>query len=140
MTTVPRMIFGAGQERLTEKQFSRQIKDMASALGWTRIYHTTYSLGSDPGYPDLTISGKRGCGTVFIEVKGGTGKSKVSLEQEQYCRDIQVGGTHAYIAFPKDVRAVEALLRGELPLPEHPTPYLADHWEDLYPDDEPVHV
>lgn len=131
MSSVPRMIFGAGQANLTEKQYQRQIKDMASALGWTRIYHTQYSLGSDPGYPDLTITGKQPLGVVFIEVKGRTGRA--SKEQEQYCRDIQAGGCHAYIAFPKDVEAVEALLRGELPLPEYPTPYIADHWQDLHP-------
>lgn len=129
MSTMPRMTCGRGQARLTEKQFSRQIKDLARALGWVRCYHTQYSLGSEPGYPDLTFSGHRRFGHCWIEVKGATGKA--TEEQKQYCRDIQDGGSHAYIAFPRDVEAVEALLRGELPLPEYPTPYIADHWEVL---------
>ena len=53
---LPVMEYGKDQARLTEKQFQRQIVDNAlKVYGWAATYHNLYAVGSDPGYPDLTM-------------------------------------------------------------------------------------
>lgn len=109
---VPKFIPGAHQERLTEKQFQRQIEDLAALLGWSRKYHNLYAVGSDPGYPDLTLL-HPDLGVLWLEVKGVRGRP--SAEQVGWLRDIRRAGFHGYVVFPRDIEIVDALLRGDIP-------------------------
>jgi len=114
-TPIPWQQAPARQENLNEKAFQRQLIDMAANLGYVRTYHTTYSIGSDAGYPDLTLVHPR-LGVVWLEVKGG---AKVTIYQKQidWIEDLQRAGQHAYICKPKDYDLVQAILRGEVPRP-----------------------
>ena len=115
MSTMPRFTAPAAQVNLTERQYQGQIADLAAALGWTRRYHTTYSIGSDRGYPDLTLIHPR-YGPLWLEVKGKNGRP--SMEQVLWVQDIRRAGLHAYIVYPRDIELVEALLRGECGPPD----------------------
>ena len=56
--TVPTSRAAADQllaEAMTEAQLLRQVRSLANHYGWL-IYHTKFSVGSDPGYPDLTLA------------------------------------------------------------------------------------
>jgi len=59
----------------TERELMAEIKRAAQELGFL-AYHNLYSVGSDPGFPDLTISGPIDwpTATMFYEVKGPRGK------------------------------------------------------------------
>lgn len=115
MVKQPRMTHALGQENLTEREFQGQIIEMAASLGWVRKYHNLYAVGSDGGYPDLTLAHPR-LGVCWIEVKGRRGQ--VGPGQAEWVEDLQLSGQHAYIAFPRDTYHVETLLRGELPRPD----------------------
>lgn len=111
---LPIMEYGRGQDTLTEKQFQRQIVDTAMKVyGWRRSFHTHYAVGSDPGYPDLTLI-HPDHGPLWLEVKGGRRASYPSVEQVAWLADLRHAGQHAYVVYPRDVLLVDMLLRGEI--------------------------
>ncbi len=99
------------QGNLTERQFQRLVTDMADALGWS-WHHETYSLGSAPGYPDLTLVHPRH-GVVWLELK--TPRGKISEAQRLWIARLREAGQHADIVYPSDLDRVESLLRGKTP-------------------------
>lgn len=111
---LPIMEYGKGQDRLTEKQYQRQIVDNALRVyGWRRSYHNLYAVGSDPGYPDLTMI-HHDHGPLWLEIKGGVRQSLPRPEQVAWCQDLREAGLHAYVVYPRDVLIVDMLLRGEI--------------------------
>src|SRR5260221_6781169 len=56
---------------MTEAELQRNILQAAKMTGWT-AYHTRYSLGSEPGFPDVLLL--RGERLLFAELKRATGK------------------------------------------------------------------
>lgn len=96
------------QDTLTEKQFQQQIVDMARILGW-RTYHNLYAIGSDPGYPDLTLVHPQ-YGVLWLELKGS--KGRVSPAQEAWIADLRAAGQQAHIVYPGDFDAVTVMLQG----------------------------
>lgn len=114
-TAIPWQQAPTRQENLTEPEFQRQIIDMAANLGWVRHYHNLYAVGSDRGYPDLTLVHPRH-GVVWLEVKGGT-RCTIYRKQLDWIEDLWAAGQHAYIVKPKDYDLVQSVLRGEVPRP-----------------------
>lgn len=79
--------------KLTEKQFSQQVVDLARLLGW-KVYRTFNSRFSPAGYPDLTMV--RGSYIKFAELKL-VGKIP-SIPQECWLSALyQAGLASAYI-------------------------------------------
>ena len=57
---------------MSEKDFQRQVLDLAKAEGWI-VYHTNDSRRSHPGFPDLVLL--RGPQLLFLELKTERGKA-----------------------------------------------------------------
>jgi hypothetical protein len=59
------------------------------------VYHTKYSIGSQPGFPDLIIAGH---GVVLaVECKGPTGT--VSDKQTEWIQKLTEAGIPTWVAF-----------------------------------------
>jgi hypothetical protein len=71
---------GYVERTTTERQFQDVVRGYAALCGWTHIYHTLRSKGSDPGFPDLVLV--RHQVVLFVELK--TQKGKVRPEQESW--------------------------------------------------------
>lgn len=54
----------------TEAEFQGAIVELAHHCGW-KVYHTRFSWGSAPGFPDLVLV--RGAEAVVLEVKAAKG-------------------------------------------------------------------
>lgn len=115
--SIPWIQPGANQAKQTEKEWSRQIVGDSAIFGWVRHYHNLYAVGSDSGYPDLTLIHPEH-GVLWLELKGGT-RSTIYVRQIDWIEDLQAAGLHAYIAKPKDYDAVQHLLRGNVDRPRH---------------------
>lgn len=95
----------------SEASIQKRIVAAAKMLGWT-VYHPAYSIGSDPGYPDLTcVHPTRG--VLWLELKSA--KGRVSERQEHWIGELAAAGQRAYVIFPQDEEFALALLRGEQP-------------------------
>lgn len=94
---------------ITEAQFQRAILDMARVLGWT-YFHPRYSIGSDAGYPDLTMLHPVH-GALWLELK--TRRGRISEAQRDWIDCLTDAGQRAYIVYPDQFDVIEALLRGE---------------------------
>jgi len=94
-----------------ERDFQRLVIDAASALGY-RHYAALYSIGSDPGYPDVTLVNPRTKRTIWLELKITRGK--VSERQRQWIADLRAAGCAAYVVTPDDWDQIESLLRGDV--------------------------
>ncbi len=64
---------------ITEKEFQRQVLDVARIYGW-RVYHPMLSKWSERGFPDLTMI--RPPRVVFAELKSD--KGKLSIHQDEW--------------------------------------------------------
>lgn len=60
----------ASELKITERQLQKRVTDAAQALGWT-VFHPRYSIGSDPGYPDLTLVSPDHQAVLWLELKVG---------------------------------------------------------------------
>jgi hypothetical protein len=73
-----------------------------------RCYHTRYSVGSEPGFPDLVIVGRGG--VLFRELKGPRGR--LSDAQRAWLDDLRAAGADADVWWAQDgvARAYEEIL------------------------------
>lgn len=92
--------------RLTEAKMQKGIIDTAKQLGFM-VYHTTYAIGSERGYPDLHIVGHGR--SIFLELKGP--KPKVYPEQEAWIAELTACGHEARFVYPADYDDVLAWLQ-----------------------------
>ncbi len=137
------------QRAITEKDFQAAVIRMARSLGWGvtqsmakgiaqeaenygipkppldgLIFHPHYSLGSEPGWPDLTLIRRRDRRLIFAELKAEKGvlspRQAEVLELLQAClgstcptrphpHDQCVG---IYVWRPSDLDAIAEVLRG----------------------------
>lgn len=82
---------------MTESVLQRSITQAARGLGF-KVFHHLYAVGSERGYPDLTIVGH---GHIFVwELKGP--KPKVYPEQLAWIDALQEAGVDARIIYPED--------------------------------------
>ncbi len=90
---------------MREADFLRQVRDLARILGW-KVYHHPYSLGADPGFPDLVLVRDR---VVFMELKGP--KGKLSDQQREWLESLQAAGAEAYVFWPDDLEKIQEILQ-----------------------------
>jgi hypothetical protein len=96
-----------------ERDLQRLVVDMASALGWTH-YATVYSVGADPGYPDLTLVHPE-YGVIWLELK--TDRGRVSEAQREWLTRLLDAGQRAWLVYPGDTEEggwLERVLKGEV--------------------------
>ena len=91
---------------LTEKEFQRQVSDLAKILGWA-VYHPWLSIHSERGWPDLAMV--KPPRLVLAELKREKGKTSPSqdrwLELLRGCPGIEV-----YVWRPSDMDGIARLL------------------------------
>lgn len=93
---------------VAEKDLQRAITDMAKALGW-RYHHETFSMGSRPGYPDLTLVHPQH-GVLWLELKASNGTVKPS--QQEWIDALNDAGLRAFIVYPHHQDLIAELLQG----------------------------
>lgn len=93
-------------DQILEKDWQRQVVQLAKQLGWTRIYHTYNSRRSAHGFPDLVLVGDR---VVYLELKRET--TNLTDEQKGWLRALRAGGAEAYVARPRDLESLALTLR-----------------------------
>jgi hypothetical protein len=100
---------GIGQ--MSERDLQAIIERMCLVLG-LRCYHPRDSRGSVPGWPDLVICPiartdgfhgivRNGKGVLYRELK--IGKKRLSLDQEEWMRDLSAAGEDADVWRPEDL-------------------------------------
>jgi VRR-NUC domain len=92
-------------EDILERDWQRDVIKLAKTLGWTRIYHTFDSRRSTHGFPDLVIVRDR---VLFLELKRE--KTKLTDEQIGWLRALRAAGVEAYVARPRHLEALAAVL------------------------------
>lgn len=92
---------------LTEKDFQRQVLDLARIFGW-RAYHPMLSKWSERGFPDLTLV--RPPRLVFAELKRDKGKT--TTHQDEWADLLKaVPGVEYFLWRPADLEQVAEVLR-----------------------------
>jgi len=92
---------------MTEKDFQRQVLDLARMFRW-RVYHPMLSKWSERGFPDLTMI--RAPRVVFAELKREDGKRTV--HQDEWAELIgRCTGVEYYLWRPSDIEAIAEALR-----------------------------
>lgn len=92
--------------KLTEADMLKGIKFVAKQFGYL-VFHNTYAIGSDRGFPDLVIVGY-GC-TWFLELKGP--KPRISDEQKEWIQALYSAGNNAQFVHPGDYGVILAELQ-----------------------------
>lgn len=94
---------------LLEKDWAKQVRDLAETLGYRR-YHTFNSRLSDTGFPDWVLVHPQRQRVVFLELKRE--KGKLTGQQVGWVRDLYVAGAEVYVARPRHLQALAAVLSG----------------------------
>jgi len=94
--------------KLTERQFQKQIVDLAQMLGW-RVYYVPDSRRSPAGFPDIVLL-KRGR-LIFAELK--TEKGRLRSRQKEWLNDLKTlgQGVKAFCWRPSNWEEIEETLR-----------------------------
>lgn len=87
---------------VSEKEWQSWVVDYAKWNGWW-VYHPRHSIGSEPGWPDLTLI--RGHSLIFAELK--TEKGRLTAEQRQVLQRLEVAGQEVHLWRPSDRPLVE---------------------------------
>jgi hypothetical protein len=89
--TGPRVTPPTRLPAITEKQFQRQVVDLAKTLSWA-VYHTQLSKWSESGWPDLALC--KPPRLLLVELKSARGKVTPSqqgwLDLLQACDGVEV--------------------------------------------------
>jgi hypothetical protein len=98
---------------LTEGDLLSQIRQMAEFHGWSEVYHTLNSRGSDEGFPDLVMlkDGRQ----VVAELKvQDLKKGRVSAGQERWLNGFRkVPGCEVFVWRPSDRDEADSVLAGD---------------------------
>ena len=81
----------------TEKQFERQVKDLAKIFGWL-YYHTWRSIHSPAGFPDVVMV--RGNRIICAELKSE--KGKVSPAQQEWLDALKETPVEVFLWYSSD--------------------------------------
>lgn len=90
----------------TEKQFQRQVVELAKLLGW-RFYHTLRSEGSPPGWPDLVLI--RRPRVIFAELKSE--RNALTSPQRACLEELRACGQEVFVWRPSDWEQITEVLR-----------------------------
>jgi hypothetical protein len=91
---------------MLEKDWQRQVRQLAEHLGYRRAYHTFDSRRSDTGFPDLVLVGHQR--VIFLELKREQGK--VSAVQAVWISALRDNNAEVYVARPRHLQALATLL------------------------------
>ena len=89
-----------------ESHFTDSIRKAARVFGW-RTYHTRFSKGSEPGFPDLVVT-KRGK-LIFAELK--TERGKLTDPQREWLKSLEESGQDVFVWRPSDWDTILELLQ-----------------------------
>lgn len=95
---------------MLEKDWQRQVRDLAETLGYRRAYHTFDSRRSDTGFPDLVLVSPRRHRIVYLELKRE--KTQPTARQREWIRDLHTAGAEVYLARPRHLDALATVLGG----------------------------
>lgn len=96
-----------GVPALTEKEFLRQVVDLARLFRW-RTYHPWLSVRSERGWPDLALC--RPPRLVLAELKSERGKTSPS-QDEWLALLAAVHGVETFLWRPSDLDHIAEILR-----------------------------
>jgi hypothetical protein len=95
--------------KITEKQFQRQVLELARILHW-EAYHTHDSRRSNPGFPDLVlvrdVEGDRR--VIFVELKSESGLLRP--EQRRWLDLLERAGCAVHVWRPSMWAEIEKVL------------------------------
>ncbi len=92
---------------ITERQWQRQVVDLAKTLGWA-CYHTTFSKWSESGWPDLAMA--RPPRLLLVELKSE--KGKVTPAQQRWLELLEAcSGVEVHLWRPSDLERIVGILR-----------------------------
>lgn len=92
---------------ITERDFQRQVMDLAGILGWT-IYHPMLSKWSERGWPDLAMV--RPPRLILAELKRESGRT--SIHQDRWLALLRdCPGIEVYLWRPSDLDTIAEALR-----------------------------
>ena len=93
---------------LTEAQLQRGILDAAALYGY-RVWHNTYAIGSDRGWPDLVLvrvaTRARPGRLIFAELKGPRGR--VRPDQAVWLQTLREAGQEVYLWDSREISLQE---------------------------------
>jgi len=92
----------------THDDFMNQVVQLATTLGYKKIYHTHDSRRSEKGFPDLVLVNPEKKRVVYIEIKREN--DKPTPEQEDWILTLKAAGQDAYIFRPSDWEDVKFVL------------------------------
>jgi hypothetical protein len=93
---------------ITERQWLRQLTDLAKTLGW-RPYHTQLSKWSEAGWPDLALC--KPPRLLLVELKSERGKV-TPAQQEWLSLLADCPGIEVYLWRPSDLDEAVKVLHG----------------------------
>jgi hypothetical protein len=96
----------------TEEAFRRALRKTAHDYGWTMQYHTRFSVGSDPGFPDEVFvqPGRGGMSRLVVVECKRVGKEPTDRQWEWLRALDRVPGVEAYCWTPADWDEIHAVL------------------------------
>jgi hypothetical protein len=105
-------------KQTTEAQFQRALVKTAADYGWL-AYHTRFSVGSDPGFPDLVLL--RGAECVIAELKR-VGKDPTAKQFAWLDAWGRVPGVRAYVWRPDCWDEIHDVLGKDWPIRQEAQP------------------
>src|SRR5678816_2687074 len=93
---------------MLEKDWQRQVRELAETLGYRRAYHTFDSRRSDVGFPDLVLVSAQRRRVIYLELKRE--KGRVSDMQAGWIRDLHLAGAEVYVARPRHLQQLAYVL------------------------------
>lgn len=93
-------------DEILEKDWQRQVRQLAKTLGYHVQYHTFDSRRSDTGFPDLVLA-KKGR-LVFLELKRE--KGRVTEAQAAWIRALKDANAEVYVCRPRHLQQLAAVL------------------------------
>jgi hypothetical protein len=91
-----------------EKDWQRQVRNLAATLGYRHAYHTFNSRRSDTGFPDLVLVAPERRRVIYLELKRERGK--LTPVQRAWCRALHAAGAEVYVARPRHLQLLADLL------------------------------
>lgn len=92
---------------LTEKEWQRQVVELAAQLGWKKTYHVYDSRRSHSGFPDLVLVRDR---IVFAELKRE--KTRPTDDQIEWLDRMAAAGAEVYLWRPSDLDDAASVMAG----------------------------
>lgn len=110
--------------KLTEKQFQRQVIELAQLCGWRvahfrpamvraeggKVKYVTPVQADGKGFPDLVLAHAKRRQLVFAELKTDT--RRTTFEQDMWLKALAAAGADVFCWRPADWSFIEAVLRG----------------------------